>query len=152
MVKLTQIDDESATRFDQGPAATHAAKEETFSDSEASDSDSDIDDDFDFENETLLDRIVALKDVIPPQHRTQIVSAGETIKDTLYSGFSKSGNLLWTLTSSALLLGVPLSLAILAETQLQEMEKEMSLQQSAQDVLAPGSEEAFKSTEKPATA
>ena len=30
MVKLTQIDDESATRFDQVPAATHAAKEETF--------------------------------------------------------------------------------------------------------------------------
>lgn len=153
MVKLTQIDDESATRFDQGPSATHAAKEtETFSDSEASDSESDIDDDFDIENETLLDRIVALKDVIPPQQRTQIVSAGETFKNILYSGMNKSGNILWTLTSSALLLGVPLSLAILAETQLQEMEKEMSLQQSAQDVLAPGSEEAFKNSEKPATA
>ncbi|CAK7905836.1 mitochondrial import receptor subunit Tom22p [[Candida] anglica] len=146
MVKLTQIDDETANTFEQPSQATQEKKqEEIYSESDESDSDSEIDDDdFDYENETLYDRVVALKDIIPPQQRTQIASVVDTAKSLLSIGANKSGNLLWTLTSSALLLGVPLSLAILAETQLQEMEKEMQLQQSAQDVLAPGSENAFQ--------
>ena len=142
MVKLTQTDDETANTFEQAPQAT---KEQTYSDSE-SDSDSD-EDDFD-ENETLFDRVVALKDIVPPQQRTQIASGISYVQSLVNSGATKTGSLLWTLTSSALLLGVPLSLAILAETQLQEMEKEMQLQQSAQDVLAPGSEGAYQAPEQ----
>ncbi|CAH2350696.1 mitochondrial import receptor subunit Tom22p [[Candida] railenensis] len=148
MVKLTQIDDETATTFEQ--TAQPQEKTENYSEESESESDSDFDDEFDIENETLLDRVVALKDIIPPSQRTQIVSVAETAKALITSGINKSGNLLWTLTSSALLLGVPLSLAILAETQLQEMEKEMQLQQSAQDVLAPGSENAFQKEEQKA--
>lgn len=139
MVKLTQVDDETATQFEKTAPAAGA---QTYSDSD-SDSDSDYEDDFDLEHETIYDRIVALKDVVPPNQRTQIVSAVESAKSVASTVFSKGGSLLWGVTSSILLLGVPLSLAILAETQLQEMEKEMSLQQSAQEVLAPGSESAF---------
>lgn len=139
MVKLTQVDDETATQFEKTAPAAGA---QNYSDSD-SESDSDYEDDFDIENETLYDRIVALKDVVPPTQRTQIISAVDAAKSLTASAFSKGGSLLWGVTSSILLLGVPLSLAILAETQLQEMEKEMSLQQSAQEVLAPGSEAAF---------
>lgn len=137
MVKLTQVDDETATQFEKtAPAA------QQFDDSE-SDSDAEYDDDFDFESETIYDRIVALKDIIPPSQRNQIVDAVENVQNIASLALSKGGSLLWGVTASALLLGVPLSLAILAETQLQEMEKEMSLQKSAQEVLAPGSESAF---------
>ncbi|GEQ72161.1 hypothetical protein JCM33374_g5847 [Metschnikowia sp. JCM 33374] len=139
MVKLTQVDDETATKFE---TTAPAAGAQTYSDSE-SDSESDYEDDFDIENETLYDRIVALKDVVPPTQRTQIVNAVESAKSIASSAFSKGGSLLWGVTSSILLLGVPLSLAILSETQLQEMEKELTLQKSAQEVLAPGSEGAF---------
>lgn len=153
MVKLTQIEDDSTARFNQNDKSAKPATKETYSDSEDSDSASDVDDDFDIENETVLDRIVALKDIISPQHRSQLVSFTERAKQSLFSGLDMSGKLLWTVTSSALLLSVPLSLAILSETQLQEMEKEMALQQSAQEVLAPGSEGAFNKNEnQPATA
>lgn len=134
MVKLTQVDDESAATFNKTPAAA------SYSDSE-SDSESDFEDDFDIDNETFYDRIVALKDIVPPNQRTQITDAISSVQSISNTLLKKSGTLLWTLTSSALLLGVPLSLAILAETQLQEMEKEMSLQKSAQEVLAPGSDD-----------
>lgn len=137
MVKLTQVDDETATTFEKTAPAV-----QSFDDSDSG-SDSEFEDDFDFESETLYDRLVALKDIIPPSQRTQVVNAVETVQSYANCALSRGGSLLWGLTSSALLLGVPLSLAILAETQLQEMEKEMSLQKSAQEVLAPGSESAF---------
>ncbi|EGW30066.1 uncharacterized protein SPAPADRAFT_52901 [Spathaspora passalidarum NRRL Y-27907] len=140
MVKLTQIDDETQAQFEEKPASTSIVDSEEESESE---SDDEFDDDYDFENETIYDRIVALKDIIAPEQREQLVSVTETIKSTVNATLNNGGKFLWTLTSSALLLGVPLALAILSETQLQEMEKDLSLQQSAQDVLAPGSEAAF---------
>lgn len=136
MVKLTQVDDAQASSQATEPKQQQQFQEETDSESE-----SEVDDDFDIENETLYERVLALKDIIPPKQRTQIVSVADTLKSQVTLGLNKGGNLLWTLTSSALLLGVPLSLAILAETQLQEMEKEMSLQQSAQDVLTSNSQD-----------
>lgn len=139
MVKLTQVDDETDIHVEKTSTTAPAA---SFSDSD-SDSDSDFEDDFDIENETIYDRIVALKDIVPPSQRKQIFFATESLKSLTSTALSKGGNLLWMLTSSALLLGVPLSLSILAETQLQEMEKDISLQQSAQDVLAPGVEGAY---------
>ncbi|KAK6201220.1 mitochondrial outer membrane translocase complex, subunit Tom22 [Scheffersomyces amazonensis] len=140
MVKLTQIDDET---FENVESKVEASKS-SLNESDESESESDLeDDDFDYENETVYDRIIALKDIIAPEQRDQIANLGSTITSYITSGINSTGSLFWTLTSSALLLGVPLSLAILAETQLQEMEKDISLQQSAQDVLAPGSEAAF---------
>ena len=143
MVKLTQIDD--AEVFDKETVAPSAP--EVASESE-SDSDSDVEDDFDIENETIYERIVALKDIIAPQQRSQIVGATEAVKLWTSWAMEKAGNTLWVVTLSALLVGVPLTLLILAETQLQEMEREMSLQQLAQDVLAPGSEGAFDDKKK----
>lgn len=147
MVKLTQIDDESKTAFEQ-PETVQVPKTETVdASSDESESESDVEDDFDFDSETVYDRIVALKDIVPPQSRETILSVAQTAQSYANYALNRSGAFLWALTSSALLLGVPLSLAILAETQIQEMEKEMSLQQSAQEVLAPGSEGAFAEKE-----
>lgn len=139
MVKLTQVDDETATQFEK---TADTAPVQTYSDSD-SDSDSEFEDDFDIENETIYDRIVALKDIIPPNQRLQINESISTLKNFTSTALNKGGSLLWGVTSSVLLLGVPLALAILAETQLQEMEKEMTLQKSAQEVIAPGTEAAY---------
>lgn len=140
MVKLTQIDDESNTVINDFPEKV--VNGDVASESEESDSDSDIDEDeYDLENETIYDRIVALKDIIDPQQRQKIVGGAETVQSYITSALTKSGSLLWTLTASALLLGVPLSMAILAETQLKEMENQLNLQPGAQDVLATGVEE-----------
>ncbi|CAH6719530.1 mitochondrial import receptor subunit Tom22p [[Candida] jaroonii] len=113
MVKLTQIDETKEPEL-----------KEVYTDSE---SDSEIEDDFN-EDETLYERIVALKDIIPPEQRTNLMKISSNVSSTLNWGLSKSGNILWTLTSSILLLGVPLSLAIISETQLQEMENNLNLQ------------------------
>lgn len=139
MVKLTQIDDESNA---QNAGSYKDAKKEAY-ETDSSDSEVDEDDDFDIENETFYDRIVALKDIIAPEKRSSFLNAASTARSYANTALTKTGSLAWTLASSALLLAVPLSLAILAESQIQEMEKEILLQQSAQDVLAPGSEAAF---------
>lgn len=138
MVKLTQIDDESNVQ--NAGASFKDTKGESYDSSDSSDSE--IEDD-DIENETLYDRVLALKDIIAPEKRNSILHSADTIRSYANTALTKTGALAWAVTSSALLLAVPLSLAILAESQLQEMEKEVALQQSAQDVLAPGSEGAF---------
>ncbi|ODV62033.1 Tom22p [Ascoidea rubescens DSM 1968] len=137
MVKLTQLDENNQ------PVEDSVLNDNDFettseSDSENSEADSD-DDDFDIENETILDRIVALKDIIPIEQRSIISDTTTGLYSFLSNGISKTGNLLWIITSSCLLLGVPLSLSILSEQQLLEMEKEFNLQQQTNDVLAPGS-------------
>lgn len=141
MVKLTQVEDESQINYSDGTTTVEKVEIDTFSDSDSEYDEEE--DDFDIENETIYDRVVALKDIISPQHRDQLCNLTSSLTSYFQLGLNNGGKLLWTLTSSSLLLGVPLALAILSETQLQEMENNMGLQQSAQDVLAPGSEEAF---------
>ena len=45
------------------------------------------------------------------------------------------GKTLWVVSTSALLLGVPWALAFSEEQQVQEMEREMRMQQSANEVF-----------------
>lgn len=137
MVKLTVVDDDTAADF-----VKNTSSSQNFDDS-SSESDSEFEDDYDSESETILNRIAALKDIIPPSKRIQIINTFEAAQSLTSMALSKCGSLLWGITASSLLLGVPLSLAILSETQLQEMEKEMALQKSAKEVLAPGSESAY---------
>lgn len=135
MVKLTQIEDEQELLHQQ-KATTEGA---SIVESESEDED---DEDYFDEDETIYDRIVALKDIVAPQQRDQVASVVSKVYSTVHTAVSKAGNLTWVLTTSALLLGVPLSLSILAEQQLMELEKEFKLQQGANDILASGEEPA----------
>ncbi|ODV91773.1 hypothetical protein CANCADRAFT_15295, partial [Tortispora caseinolytica NRRL Y-17796] len=72
-------------------------------------------DDFDPESETLIDRLYALRDVIPPTQRSAIASACANAKDTTLFLGTKAGSLMWSITSSLLLVGVPYSLAVLGD-------------------------------------
>ncbi|QOU22643.1 hypothetical protein BRETT_002825 [Brettanomyces bruxellensis] len=107
------------------------------SDSESDSDDDDFDDDFD-PDETLAERISALKDIFPPQLRSSVVSGANALQSGCKGLAHKFGVSLWYLTTTALLLGAPLALSILHETQLSELEKEMNMQQSSSDILTPG--------------
>lgn len=132
MVKLTQVDDETA-------AATEQKHTFDYAEESGSDSESDFDDD-DIENETLYDRLVALKDIVPPEKRAQYNSYVTKLKGYASSGLSTSGSLLWAVTSTGLLLGFPFFIALFSEMQLQELEKGVAMQQGSQDLLAAGSD------------
>jgi import receptor subunit TOM22 len=94
---------------------------------------SDIDDD-DTIDETILDRLSALVDIVPPTTRKNISNAASTGYSWASMGLRLSGKTLWVLSTSALLLGVPWALAFSEEQQVQEMEREMRMQQSANEV------------------
>ena len=146
MVKVTQIsDEEQAFKDDVKPQEN----DNDFTDTESEVSDDELDDDMDFESETIVDRIIALKDIIPPQYRSQIIGSASSVYNTLSTGLGFGGKALWVIATSSLLLGVPLSLSIVSEQQLMEMEKEMKVTQSTNEVLAPGAESGFQAPPAP---
>lgn len=113
-------------------------------DDSSDDDEDEYDDEEDILNETIGDRIIALKAIVPPKYRYQAQEVGSSVASVVKSVFSFSSSALWVITTSSLLLGVPLTLSVISEQQLMEMEKEMKLTQSTNEVLAPGAESGFQ--------
>jgi import receptor subunit TOM22 len=84
--------------------------------------------------ETLTDRLLALRDIIPPTTRSYISSAVSTTTSYVKSGLGFSGKALFVLSTSALMLGVPWALAFAEEQQMVEMEKEMRMREMGGEV------------------
>lgn len=93
-------------------------------------------------DESLVDRISALKDVIPPTYRKNLANFAGTGYDWASRAMALGGKTLWVVSTSALLLGVPWALAFSEEQQVQEMEREMRMQQSANEVGSTSRREA----------
>jgi len=72
---------------------------------------------------------------VPPQQRRALASAWDTTSSWASTGLSLGGKTLWIVSTSALLLGVPWALAFAEEQQMAEMEREMKMQQSANEML-----------------
>ncbi|KAG4301762.1 hypothetical protein PCANB_001993 [Pneumocystis canis] len=93
-------------------------------------------------DESFLERLQALKDIIPATFRAQIFQkmslTFSTIRSILYFG----GKTLWVVITSVLLLGTPLVLAIEEEERMIAYDKEFKMQQKAHEVLAPGTSSA----------
>jgi import receptor subunit TOM22 len=103
------------------------------------DSDSPID-------ESLLDRIAALKDIVPPATRHSLTSKVSKTASFFKRSTKFAGNVIWVVTTSALLIGLPLALILEDEAKVVAQENEMlAQQQGAQQVrhsllpLAPAS-------------
>ncbi|CRG83110.1 hypothetical protein PISL3812_00458 [Talaromyces islandicus] len=94
------------------------------------------------ESETLYERVVALKDIIPPQSRRRIAGTVTGITDFTKSTLSFSGKALWVISTSAFLLGVPWALAYAEEEQYAQMEKEQGMMKGANEMLTPGADAA----------
>ncbi|CZT18718.1 related to mitochondrial receptor complex chain MOM22 [Ramularia collo-cygni] len=132
MVQLEEVPDEEL--YAQQPGQKEDEDDwDTDSDSEVSD----VDDDDAFD-ESLFDRVYALKDIVPPTYRKRLYAAAESGYAWASSGLSFSGKTLWVVSTSALLLGVPWALAFSEEQQVLEMEREMRMQQSANELLTSG--------------
>ncbi|CEJ92102.1 Putative Mitochondrial import receptor subunit tom-22 [[Torrubiella] hemipterigena] len=134
MVVLTEVEDE---HFQQNPAA------EFEDDEDYSDTDSEIsnDSDYDPSEETLAERLYALRDIVPPTTRGWISNKVNAISSSAWSVLSFSGKGAWVITTSALFFGVPFALSFVEEQQLAAMEQEYNMRQAGGDLLTAGAEQ-----------
>lgn len=91
-------------------------------------SDSDLDED---EEESLIDRIAALKDIIPQKQRDSLSYGFTKLSSWSKTGATFVGKSAWVITTSMLLLVLPLALEIEKEQALVAYEKEALQQQGA---------------------
>ncbi|TVY39206.1 Mitochondrial import receptor subunit [Lachnellula subtilissima] len=128
MVELVEVEDESFENKQAGPEY----------DDDYSDTDSEIstdDEDEVPEEETLADRLLALRDIIPPTTRTYISNTVETTTSWVKSGLLLSGKTLWIVSTSALLLGVPYALAFAEEQGVMDYENEQKAREQGASVF-----------------
>jgi import receptor subunit TOM22 len=105
--------------------------------SDISDNDSIFsEDDFDPSSETIYDRIAALKDVVSPETRSSVTSTVSGVKGWATWAFGAGGQLAWWATTSALLIGLPLALAIEDEARITQQEREMQMQNAGQQQVS----------------
>ncbi|GAA5906955.1 hypothetical protein JCM8208_003722 [Rhodotorula glutinis] len=86
---------------------------------------------YDPNHETFKERIYALKDMVPPTTRAAVSDAAASAKGWLGWSASKAGNAAWIVTTTALLVGMPLLLSIEGEAALVQQEKEYLAQPGA---------------------
>jgi len=121
MVELREVEDEHFVNAQPAPS-----DDEDYTDTDSEISEEDEDDDADLE-ESLYERIVALKDMIPLKQRTYISNGFSRTYSLLSKGFMLGGKTLWILSTSALVLGVPFAVAITDEQQAAGIEEEMKV-------------------------
>lgn len=85
-------------------------------------------------DESFADRLAALKDIVPPTYRKTLSNTFSTTSSWVQTTLNYGGKTLWVVSTSVLLLGVPWALAFAEEQQMAEMEREMKMQQSANEV------------------
>ena len=116
MVKVHEVRDSPY----MSSASSHSASSDSLPSS--------VDDD-DLHRESLVDRLVALVDIVPPQTRHSIFTRVSSFVGTVKTGGKLVGNVVWVLTTSALLIGLPLAFALEDEAKIVHQEKEMAAQQ-----------------------
>ena len=125
MVKVQEVHD--------SPYMSSASSHSGSSDSLASS----VSDDY-IQKESLVDRLVALVDIVPPQTRHSISTRVSNFVGTVKTSGKVVGNVVWVLTTSALLIGLPLAFALEDEAKIVQQEKEMAAQQQGvQQVRLP---------------
>ncbi|KAF5986998.1 mitochondrial import receptor subunit tom-22 [Fusarium coicis] len=136
MVTLTEVEDEHFQHPQAGPDVEE-------DDDDYSDTDSEIsnESDYDPSEETLAERLYALRDIVPPTTRSWISGKANTIGNAAWNVLSFSGKGAWVLTTSALFFGVPFALSFAEDQQLTAMEQEYNMRQSGSELLTVGSEQ-----------
>ncbi|KAF1812844.1 mitochondrial import translocase, subunit Tom22 [Eremomyces bilateralis CBS 781.70] len=135
MVKVEEVIDEEFLRAQEGDEGW----EDEISDDESDASSIDVP-----EDETLYDRFVALRDIIPPVYRNRVASVASGTSSFFRSGTSFTAKSLYVLATTTLFLGVPWMIAFSEEQQLAEMEKEERMRALGAEVLTQGAPEEVK--------
>ncbi|RMD41947.1 hypothetical protein DV735_g3146, partial [Chaetothyriales sp. CBS 134920] len=138
MVRLEEVEDETFVEKPLGTKGDALLADDD--DDDYTDTDSEISDASDLEpDETLADRIAALKDIIPPKRRSQIASVAATAFRATSNTISYGGKGIWVIATTVLLLGIPYALALGEEQQLMEEERQRGLMsEGAEGILAAG--------------
>jgi import receptor subunit TOM22 len=108
-------------------------------DSNASDASSifsDDEDDFSPADETLYERLVALKDIVPPQTRSKAHARYVAAKSWTWWGLQGAGSIGWVVSTTALLIVLPLALATEDEHKIVQQEREMQAQTYGQQQVS----------------
>ncbi|KAJ2157800.1 mitochondrial import receptor subunit Tom22 [Coemansia sp. RSA 552] len=128
MVKLVEIEDESAYDSDS-QYTTDSGDESGFELSDKEELDSEFEDDEDdYLDESLLERLAALKEIVPAQQRLAISRVFGTIGLWGGLGMKLAGKLSWVFTTSALLVVFPLALETDRDKMMQQWESEQQQQ------------------------
>ncbi|KAJ2047272.1 mitochondrial import receptor subunit Tom22 [Coemansia sp. RSA 376] len=147
MVKLVEIEDDAV--FDDDSQYT-TDEDENESIASLTDKEEEDESDFDFDEEddefeeTFLERVQALKDIIPIEKRRAFSSAISNISYWGTFGLHLAGKLSWVFTTSALLVVFPLALESDREKMMQQWESEQAggipggQQQPMGGMLPPG--------------
>ncbi|KAG4419478.1 hypothetical protein IFR04_007352 [Cadophora malorum] len=130
MVELVEVEDESFETKQAGPSDEDDYYTDTDSEISSDDEDNVADE------ESFAERLLALRDMVPPTTRSYISNKVETTTSWIKSGLMFSGKTLWVVSTSALLLGVPWALAFAEEQQMVEMEKEMRMREAGEGLLS----------------
>ncbi|KAJ4304243.1 hypothetical protein N0V88_001856 [Collariella sp. IMI 366227] len=89
-------------------------------------------------DETLADRLASLQDIIPASARGWISHKCEATSSAVQTVLSFAGRAAWTLSVSALLVGVPFALAYSEDQNFAAMEQEQRMRELGGEVLAGG--------------
>ncbi|KAL8904112.1 MAG: hypothetical protein Q9171_007167 [Xanthocarpia ochracea] len=138
MVQLEEVEDQDLVREQPGPY-------EEEEDEDYTDTDSSLSDDDDFPSslapsETALDRIYALKDIIPPSTRRSIASTSSNFFSALKSTALFSGKSLYVISTGGLMVLVPFMMATIEEQQIVEMEREQKAREMGSEIMSPGAQ------------
>ncbi|KAK4056482.1 mitochondrial import receptor subunit Tom22 [Microbotryomycetes sp. JL221] len=93
---------------------------------------------YDPSQETIKERLYALKDMVPPETRKTVRDVVAATTQWSKWSIAKAGSAAWIVTTSALVVGLPLMLSIEGEAALVQQEKEYLGQASAQQQQALG--------------
>src|SRR5258708_26981116 len=88
----------------------------------------------DVQSESLVDRIAALVEIIPPTACDAVSQSVFKTAHFLKRGTKFAGNVVWIVTTSALLVGLPLALVLEDEAKVVQQERELLAQQQGQQV------------------
>jgi import receptor subunit TOM22 len=133
MVQVEEVAEKQQYAQPQAQADERDSDYET--DSNVSDAISEVSDDddyFDPNSESYYDRVIALKEIVSPKTRSQLTSTLESAKSWATWGWFSAGSVAWVVSTSALLVGLPLALAIEDETRIVQQEREMQMQSQGQ--------------------
>jgi import receptor subunit TOM22 len=127
MVKVEIVDEHSSPYASSAPSRTGSSDSLA---SLASDASAD---------ESVYDRLSALVDIVPPTTRQALAASLAKTTALVRKTGRVVGNVVWIVTTSALLVGLPLALSLEDEAKIVQQEQEMlAQQQGAQQMLPPG--------------
>ncbi|KAL8967695.1 MAG: hypothetical protein Q9183_002800 [Haloplaca sp. 2 TL-2023] len=139
MVHLEEVEDQDLKQQQPGPYEGDD-DEGDYTDTDSSLSDDDTLPSSLAPSESTMDRIYALKDMIPPATRRKITTGVTNTWDALCSGTLFCGRSAYVITTGGLLVLVPYMMAMVEEQQYVEMEREQKARELGSEIMSPGAQ------------